>query len=73
MTFPMSFMEEAPTACIVSATMVRQYKQQAKRQCPACHREGHEPEALYCKYCGAQLDEEVAEGESNDRPNDEKF
>lgn len=58
---------------IVSATMVRQYKHQTKRQCPACHREGHEPEALYCKYCGAQLDEEVAEGGSNDRPNDEKF
>ena len=58
---------------IVSATMVRQYKHQAKRRCPACHREGHEPESLYCKYCGAQLEEEITEGEPNDRPNDGKF
>lgn len=40
---------------IVSATMVRQHKALEKRRCPRCHRDGHEPEALYCKYCGAKL------------------
>ncbi len=23
--------------------------------CPACSAEGHDPDAVYCKYCGAQL------------------
>lgn len=40
---------------IVSATMVRQHKALEKRRCPRCHRDGHEPESLYCKYCGARL------------------
>lgn len=40
---------------IVSATMVRQNKALEKRRCPRCRRTDHEPEALYCKYCGAKL------------------
>lgn len=40
---------------IVSATMVSEHKKLEKRRCPRCHRDGHDFEALYCKYCGARL------------------
>lgn len=56
---------------IVSATMVREYHQPAKRRCPHCHREGHDAEAVYCKYCGTRLEEPSPQ--KHDQPNDEKF
>lgn len=58
---------------IVSATMVNQHKKQEKRKCPRCHREGHDAESLYCKYCGAKLKKEEPVEHINDRPNDERF
>ena len=41
---------------IVSAAMVSQQKKQAERQCPHCHQTGHDAEAVYCKYCGKELE-----------------
>ena len=41
---------------IVSAAMVSQQKKQAERQCPHCHQTGHDAEAIYCKYCGKELE-----------------
>ena len=35
--------------------MVSEHKKLEKRRCPRCHRDGHDFEALYCKYCGARL------------------
>ena len=36
------------------AQAVRQ-KKVSGQSCPACSAEGHDPDAIYCKYCGAQL------------------
>ena len=36
---------------IVSATMVSEHKKLEKRKCSRCNRDGHDFEALYCKYC----------------------
>ena len=61
---------------IVSATMVRQYKAQEKEKCPKCHRDGHDPEALYCKYCGARLRKGVyvrKDDKDNRHFSDERF
>ena len=42
---------------IFAVEMVRTNRQRdiSSQACPACSREGHETDALYCKYCGAQL------------------
>ena len=58
---------------IVSATMVSEHKKQEKRRCPRCHRDGHEFEALYCKYCGARLKQEKPETPEKERRADERF
>lgn len=56
---------------IVSATMVSEHKKLEKRRCPRCHRDGHDFEASYCKYCGAQLKkpepEKAAEEQQDER------
>lgn len=58
---------------IVSATMVSEHKKQEKRKCPRCNRDGHDFEAIYCKYCGAKLKAEKPREFVNERPNDERF
>ena len=58
---------------IVSATMVSEHKKQEKRRCPRCHRDGHDFEALYCKYCGARLERSETESTIEERRNDERF
>lgn len=58
---------------IVSATMVSEHKKQEKRKCPRCQREGHDFEAMYCKYCGAKLRREKTDGQIHERRNDERF
>lgn len=58
---------------IVSATMVSEHKKLEKRKCPRCNRDGHDFEALYCKYCGAKLKMEKPREFVNERPNDERF
>jgi len=41
---------------IVSAEMVSQQRHLHTTQvCPHCHREGHEVDAVFCKYCGGEL------------------
>ena len=41
---------------IVSAEFVHSRKiKNSGRNCPQCSREGHESDAVYCKYCGAKL------------------
>lgn len=44
---------------IVSASMIKESRKHDHRNCPNCHRMGHEENARYCKYCGAELEEEV--------------
>ena len=49
---------------IVSAEMI-QLKTQDKlttQVCPHCMREGHDHDAVFCKYCGGTLNEEVTKG-----------
>ena len=58
---------------IVSATMVSEHKKQEKRKCPRCNRDGHDFEAVYCKYCGAKLKKEKTDEPANERFNDERF
>lgn len=41
---------------IVTAEYSRVRKEEITTQtCPECMREGHDPDAVYCKYCGAEL------------------
>lgn len=58
---------------IVSATMVSEHKKLEKRRCPRCQRDGHDFEALYCKYCGARLKPEKPAGPEKERRADERF
>lgn len=58
---------------IVSATMVSEHKKREKRKCPRCNRDGHDFEAVFCKYCGARLRSEKPREYVNERPNDERF
>ena len=58
---------------IVFETMVSEHKKLEKRKCSRCNRDGHDFEALYCKYCGAKLKMEKPREFVNERPNDERF
>lgn len=58
---------------IVSATMVSEHKKREKRKCPRCNRDGHDFEAVYCKYCGAKLKKEKTDEPVQERLNDERF
>lgn len=58
---------------IVSATMVSEHKKMEKRRCPRCHRDGHDFEALYCKYCGARLKKSEPDKVNEERRDDERF
>lgn len=40
---------------IVSVSMMKEYKRKLDRECPHCHRPGHEDNAKFCKYCGSNL------------------
>lgn len=40
---------------IVSASMMKDYKRRRDKECPHCHRSGHEDNAGFCKYCGSSL------------------
>lgn len=58
---------------IVSATMVSEHKKQEKRKCPRCQRDGHDFEAMYCKYCGAKLRTEKKGKNEDESCKDERF
>ena len=40
---------------IVTVELGRNQRQVSTQHCPHCSREGHEPDAVYCKYCGKKL------------------
>ncbi len=40
---------------IVTTEMARGSKKVSSRPCPKCGRDGHDPDAEYCKYCGGKL------------------
>lgn len=40
---------------IVSASLIRADAKVTGQCCPTCSKEGHEPDAVYCKYCGEIL------------------
>ena len=41
---------------IVSAELAQEHRKVVTtRVCPDCTREGHDPDAKYCKFCGSQL------------------
>lgn len=42
---------------IVSASMMQQHRRRQALKCPHCGKTGHEEGAVYCKYCGGQLNE----------------
>lgn len=58
---------------IVSATMVAQHKRLKERRCPRCHRKGHDPEAVFCKYCGARLKPRQQDKVNSNPTKDEHF
>lgn len=41
---------------IVSVQIADATKKAAAQVCPECLREGHDPDAKYCKYCGSSID-----------------
>lgn len=40
---------------IVSVSMMKDYKRRMEKECPNCHRSGHEDHANYCRHCGHSL------------------
>lgn len=44
-----------PTGIFASEMLARHGKGQSTEVCPACGREGHDLNAVYCKWCGARL------------------
>ncbi|MBK9154201.1 MAG: hypothetical protein IPM25_08300 [Chloracidobacterium sp.] len=40
---------------IVTAELTRAARATTSEVCEECHAEGHEPDAVYCKFCGAKL------------------
>jgi len=40
---------------IVSVEIAHASRQALTRACPSCSREGHDPDAVHCKHCGAKL------------------
>lgn len=48
----------AVPTCIVSASMVKATQKNVSTQaCRECSKEGHEPDAVHCKFCGAILND----------------
>ena len=43
---------------IVSVSLMKDYKRRMAKECPTCHRSGHEENAKYCKHCGHPLNPE---------------
>lgn len=44
---------------IVSATMIQESHKSLNKTCSNCGRTGHEPDAKYCKYCGAKFEDDA--------------
>ena len=41
---------------IVSVSLLRKQEKNAAKECPNCHRKGHDETAKYCQYCGSDLE-----------------
>lgn len=45
-----------PTGIVAVSLTAASKKQEISTQaCPNCSRQGHDPDAVHCKYCGAKL------------------
>jgi voltage-gated potassium channel len=44
-----------PTGIFASELVRVSRKEVTTQSCPSCIREGHDTDAVYCKYCGAKL------------------
>jgi voltage-gated potassium channel len=40
---------------IITAEMVQQKNEVSTQACPSCSKDGHDPDAVHCKYCGEKL------------------
>lgn len=49
-----------PTGIVSAQLMRKQDKPITVRTCPECLTEGHDEDAVHCKYCGAKMEEESA-------------
>ena len=51
--------------------MMKDYKRRRDKECPNCHRSGHEDNAEFCKYCGSSLNssdtKEIPKDETKDK------
>jgi len=46
----------------IAAEAQRHAKRSTTQHCPSCSRDGHEYDAIYCKFCGERLNPEHADG-----------
>lgn len=55
-------------AGVFSAEVIRSLREErySNEACPGCGQDRHEPDALYCKYCGTWLNEEMPDPEAGD-------
>ncbi len=44
-----------PTGLVSAELVIGKQKQISTKACPDCTRNGHDPDAIHCKYCGADL------------------
>ena len=44
-----------PTGIVTAELSLEMSRDRTVRECPGCHRTGHDQEALFCKYCGHTL------------------
>ena len=40
---------------IVSVSLFKESQEVSNRSCPSCSKDGHDPDAEYCKYCGSAM------------------
>lgn len=50
---------------IVSVSMMKDYKRRMEKECPSCHRSGHDDNAKFCKHCGNDLNSEMENEEKH--------
>mgnify|MGYP001353045640 CR=1 FL=1 len=44
-----------PTGIVAASVSTSGHRFTTGRVCPACNREGHDPDAAFCKHCGSSL------------------
>jgi len=48
---------------IVSASMIQESRKSINKRCSNCGKLGHDPDAKYCKYCGAKFEDDANEAD----------